>query len=330
MSGTLPTVVVGGYLGAGKTTLVNHLLRHAAGRRIAVMVNDFGEIGIDADLVESRDDDVMNLAGGCVCCAFGSDLIGALMALPERDPRPDLVLIETSGVALPGSVARSVRLAPGIEVDGVVVLADAETVRARADDPYVGDTVRQQLAEADLLILNKVELVSADALAGLRGWIASVAPRARIVETSEARVPPELVIGLHDGDAGTPREAAAGGLLTGGGRRIAAPPAAAALFESASFEIDATVDAQALGRALADPSLWLVRAKGIVRDRDGRWTVLQAVGPRVRVTAADEAALRSPGSRGRVVAIGLRGRFDAAAVRARIDAAAASEPPPAG
>ena len=110
----LSTIVLGGYLGAGKTTLLNHLLRHAQGRRIAVMVNDFGDIGIDADLIESTDGEVMNLSGGCICCSVGSDLVAALMALPQRVPPPDLVLIETSGVALPGSVARGARLAPGV------------------------------------------------------------------------------------------------------------------------------------------------------------------------------------------------------------------------
>mgnify|MGYP001015843145 FL=1 len=160
----LPAIVVGGWLGAGKTTLVNRLLRAADGRRIAVLVNDFGEVSIDADLIVSRDGPVMNLAGGCVCCAVGSDLLEALIALPSRLPALDLVIVETSGVALPAAVARSVRLAAGVTVDGTVVLVDAETVRARADDRYVGDTVLRQLAEADLLLLNKVDLVDADAL----------------------------------------------------------------------------------------------------------------------------------------------------------------------
>ena len=120
----LPAVVIGGYLGAGKTTLVNRVLRAAAGRRIAVVVNDFGEIGIDADLIESRDGDVLNLAGGCVCCAVGSDLVAGLMALPQRIAPPDVVLIETSGVALPGAVARAVRLVPGLDADGIVDAPD--------------------------------------------------------------------------------------------------------------------------------------------------------------------------------------------------------------
>ena len=94
----LPTVVIGGYLGAGKTTLVNHLLRHADGRRVAVLVNDFGDVNIDADLIEGADAGVLSLSGGCLCCSFGDDLVGTLLALQRRQPPPDVVLIELSGV----------------------------------------------------------------------------------------------------------------------------------------------------------------------------------------------------------------------------------------
>ena len=104
-----------------------------------MVVNDFGEIGIDADLIESRDGDVLNLAGGCVCCAVGSDLVAGLMALPGRIAPPDVVLIETSGVALPGAVARAVRLVPGLDADGVVV-DDAEHAPAPdQEDAHVTD-----------------------------------------------------------------------------------------------------------------------------------------------------------------------------------------------
>ncbi len=146
---------------------MNHLLRHADGRRIAVMVNDFGELTIDADLIEGAEGSVLALAGGCVCCSFGSDLLGALQDVLQRQPPPDLILIETSGVALPAAVARSARLLPGLSIDGIVLMLDAETVRQRSADPYVGDLVRQQLLDADLLILNKTELCSPTALAEL-------------------------------------------------------------------------------------------------------------------------------------------------------------------
>jgi G3E family GTPase len=316
----LPVVVLGGYLGAGKTTLVNHLLRHAAGRRIAVMVNDFGDVGIDADLIVARDGDVVNLAGGCVCCSVGSDLVGALCALPARCPRPDLVLIETSGVALPGAVARSIRLAPGVEVDGVVVMADAETVRARAGDRYVGDTVSQQLRDADLLIVNKVDLVDAAALSALHRWLAVEAPRARRLEAVGADVPADVVLGLAGAGAPVSSLARRGpGLFSGdvSARRLAAraPTVRTAdRYDTASVELPGPVDALALGAALADPALGLIRAKGMFAAADGSPHALQLVGPRWRVEPAS-CAVAGPG---RLVVIGLRGAFDADAVLASV------------
>jgi G3E family GTPase len=323
MIAPLPTVVVGGYLGAGKTTLVNHLLRHAGGRRIAVMVNDFGEVGIDADLIESREGDVLNLAGGCVCCSVGSDLVGALVALPQRSPRPDLVLIETSGVALPGAVARGARLAEGIEIDGVGGVVDAETVRARAADRYVGDTVLQQLRDADLLIVNKLDLLEPAALDALREWLAGEAPRARLIEATDAEVPPEVVLGLAGADAPVQSLARRGpGLFAGdpAARRIAARrPAtpAADRFETESFALAGPLDARALAAALVDPALGVIRAKGIVVGPDGERLVLQAVGQRWRVGAAPPGASGA----GRLVIIGLRGRLDRAGVAAAMAAA---------
>lgn len=322
----LPAIVLGGWLGAGKTTLVNRLLRAAGGRRIAVLVNDFGQAGIDADLIESRDGSVMNLAGGCVCCAIGSDLLEALIALPKRATPFDLVLVETSGVALPASVARAARLAPGIEVEGVVVLVDAETVRARADDRHVGDMVRQQLAEADLLVLNKVDLVAGDALPALRAWLRRTAPRAPIVEAAEAAVPPELVLGLREAD---PVIGTTGGPAVHAAGLAAAlrPPAAAAAFASASFELEGAYDLQALGAALADPALGLLRAKGTLRDAAGGRSVLQAVGTRVRTGPASAGSVAaSAQAPTRLVVIGLRDTLDAPTVAARIEAARLAQP----
>jgi G3E family GTPase len=320
----LGAVVLGGYLGAGKTTLVNHLLRHAQGRRIAVLVNDFGEIGIDAQLIESRDGDVLNLAGGCVCCSVGSDLVGALLELPRRVPAPDVVLIETSGVALPGSVARSARLADGIEVEGVVVLADAETIRQRATDRYVGDTVMQQLRDADLLVINKTDLVDADALAELRGWLAATAPRARIVQAVDAEVPAELVLGVRADDL--PPQAlqrSGGGLFAGdpGARRaLRRQPTAAQAYVSRSVHLRGPVDASALARDLADPAIGLVRAKAIVTDRDGLRKVVQVVGPRATLTLLRAQQAGVPGETadagaGSLVCIALRAQFDEAALQ---------------
>jgi G3E family GTPase len=297
----IPTIVVGGYLGAGKTTLINHLLRHAGGRRIAVLVNDFGEVGIDADLIESRDGAVLNLAGGCICCSVGSDLIGALVEIPKRSPAPDVVLIETSGVALPGSVARGARLAEGIDVEGVAVLVDAETVRERAEDRYVGDTVLRQLLEADLLVVNKVDLIDAAHLADLRGWLAERAPSARQVETVASEVPAEVILGLRlEGSA------AGDGPSLSFGTRLAPPARGAAdVFASLTFDLARPVDARALAAALAGPDTGVVRAKGLLDDIDGSKVVLQVVGRRWTVAPAT-----GPAPSGRLVCLGLRGQLD--------------------
>jgi|APCry1669188879_1035177.scaffolds.fasta_scaffold02741_3 G3E family GTPase len=334
----LSTIVLGGYLGAGKTTLLNHLLRHAGGRRIAVMVNDFGDIGIDADLIESTDGEVMNLAGGCICCSVGSDLVAALMVLPQRLPPPDLVLIETSGVALPGSVARGARLAPGIEIDGVVVLVDVETIRSRANDRHVGDTVLQQLTEADLLVLNKIDLADEAAIAATRQWLAGIAPRARIIESLESRVPAELILGLADepeawsslsslssltSAADPSQDSPATAADRPSGERRLRPirfMAAGDRFETFSFRIAGPLDAQALAVALCDPAQGILRAKGLVQGHDGAALVIQTVGARSRVSPA-AAGLIGAGQSARLVVIGLRDTLDAGRIQALIEAA---------
>ncbi len=301
-SARIPVTVIGGYLGAGKTTLVNHLLRNAGARRLAILVNDFGDLPIDADLIEAQSEDLISIAGGCVCCSFGSDLMGALMKLAARSPAPDHVLLETSGVALPGSVARSVALIAGCSIDGVVVLADAETVAARAADRYMGDTITRQLAEADLVLLNKTDLVPDVQLLALRKWIASTAPQARLIEAVRGEVPAEVMFGF-----GYSRAAIEGtGRLASG--KLKPVEDASTRYESASFAVPQAVDAERLARALASPDAGLVRAKGVLRDIDGSMKALQVVGARFEVTAF--AGRADPG----IACIGLRGRMNRAAI----------------
>ena len=308
MSVRTPVTVAGGYLGAGKTTLVNHLLRHAQGMRLAVLVNDFGDLAIDADLIEAQSGDVLSIAGGCVCCSFDSDLIGALVTLAGREPAPDQFLIETSGVALPGAVARSVALLPSLSIDSVVVLADAETVRIRSTDRYMGDTILRQLAEADLVVLNKVDLVDAGTLAGLRSWLEEAAPRARVIESVRAQVPPALLFGRgHDPVAPGPWSGPSPG-------RIRPPAPAAAAYESESFALRMPLDVAGLAGDLAQPGCGLVRAKGVLRDADGSLKTLHVVGARFEVSASGAPAEAGTG----LACIGLSGRLDRGAIERAI------------
>jgi len=297
--GRLPVTLIGGYLGAGKTTLVNSLLRAADGRRLCVLVNDFGSVPIDRELIVAAGGDTLELSGGCVCCEYGSDLIETLADLPARQPQAERVLLETSGVALPGQVATALSLLPGYRLDGIVVLADAETVRARAGDRYVGDTIRRQLAAADLVIANRCDLAGPVATDAALRWLAQEVPSARRVATARAAVAPELLLGLRDGLPSPPPSEPP---------RPAAPDAAT-LYDSVALALPPGADLPSLARSLTGPALGILRAKAIVAEGERR-LALHIVGARAAIDDAPPSA--RPGL---LVAIGLRGQLDAAAIR---------------
>lgn len=305
----LPVTLIGGYLGAGKTTLVNHLLRAASGLRLAVLVNEFGELAIDADLIEARDEKVIAIAGGCICCSYGSDLMAALMELEALAPALDHVLIETSGVALPAAVAQSVSLLAGYALDRTVILADAETIRERGRDRYLGDTIERQLGDGDIVLLNKSDLAAPDDLVRTRQWLAARAPQAQVIETRQARVALEAILGSGLGR------------LTEGARSAHRHghdhEHGPAIHDAVAFQIDYAVDAEALARRLSEAELNLVRAKGVVRAPDGGLLVVQTVARRWRVNEAP-SAVEAPG---RLVCIALGTEIDVDAVQRAIRAA---------
>lgn len=291
MTPPLPVTTVGGYLGAGKTTLINHLLRNADGIRLAVLVNEFGELAIDEDLIEAEDGNVISIAGGCICCAFGDNLLGALMNLAQLSPPPDHILIEASGVAIPGSVAASLSLLSAFRQDGIVVLADAETVQSRAEDRYVGDTILRQLADADLIVLTKTDLISDQAR--VTDWLAGLAPGADVIPTRHGQVPPGVILGPLFG-----------------GRALVASPHSDNDYESLTLEFNASVDPHTLARTLAAGGLGVIRAKGQVTAPDGETWLIQVVGQRFEVTPAAGT------SGSRIVCIGLTGKLKRSPLRA--------------
>lgn len=269
----IPVTVIGGYLGSGKTTLVNHLLRNANGKRLAIMVNEFGDLPIDEDLIEASSENMIALAGGCVCCSFGSDLIAAMRELAQMQPPPDNVILEASGVALPGAIAGTLSLLPEFALDGVLVLVDAETVRQTTADKYMADTITRQLADADMLLLNKTDLVTDSELVELRAWIPQFAPDARIIETQRSVLDPAVVLQNfmqveHVGYDG-PFQHVDG-------------------FETERLEIDAVtgVEAAAFAVELIRNNPGLVRAKGFVQEANGSMKTVQIVGRRSEVSAA--------------------------------------------
>jgi G3E family GTPase len=188
-----PFTLLGGYLGAGKTTVVNRVVRAAGGRRVVVLVNDVGTIDVDAALIADHDGTTLTLTNGCVCCALADDFTETLELVRAAHEPPDHVLMELSGVAEPARVAPWANTA-GFRLDGIVVAADADQIVELARREYVGDTIREQLRAADLVLLTKTDLTG-DGGAVARAFVA-LQSDAPVVDVIDGDVDVELVLGL--------------------------------------------------------------------------------------------------------------------------------------
>ena len=285
----VPLTIIGGYLGAGKTTLLNHLLRCADGRRLALVVNDFGELNIDTALIERRDEDRIDLTNGCICCGMSDGFDAALEDLLAREPPPGHILVEASGVADVGVLGRYGHL-PGLSPDGVIVLADATRIRAQADDRFVARTVRRQLAHADLLVVSKVDLLEEAELVSLRAWLDETCGAAPRLESTPDGLPLDLVLGAlpPQRDAAPPQEA-----------HVHHPA-----YTSWSRRFDGMLTREAVDAFIAAIPSGVLRAKGFF-DVEGERHVFQRTGERNALTRTHAA---SEGNA--VVAIGLREQFE--------------------
>jgi len=291
----LPMTVLAGFLGAGKTTLVNHLLRHSNGQKIMVLVNDFGELPIDQDLIAAQDGDILTLANGCACCSMGGDLYKAFDAALSFSPAPDHLLIEASGVAEPTRIANFARAEPDLTLNSIITMVDAANFDETISKPRLSDIVEAQVSTAHMILLNKCDLASAQELSKCEILLKELNSKAPVLKITRGKLSSEVFFGAEmdppEGDA------------------ISDKPHShshEADFARWSLQTDCVIDKTTLRDGLANLPSSILRFKGIFRAKGEAklWTV-HKVGPHVNITPLSPDITFS-GKTG-FVAIGLQG-----------------------
>ena len=305
-NGKIATTVLTGFLGAGKTSTIQHILDNAGGRRLALVINEFGDLGIDGEIVKGcgiegcAEEDVLELANGCICCTVADDFLPTMQALLERPEPPEHIIIETSGLALPKPLVKAFNwpeVRSRVTVDGVIALVDAPALAAGrfAEDPEALEAARQadpsldhdsplaelfedQLACADLVLLNKTDLLAPAALAALHAELAArLRPGVKVLETSHGAVDPLVLLGLE--------AAAESDLDSRPSHHDSADDHDHDDFTSFVVELDAIDRPERLTEALpalvADHDILRVKGFAAVDGRDMR-LVIQGVGDRLQ------------------------------------------------
>ena len=336
----VPVTIITGFLGAGKTTLIRHVLETSRGRRLALVINEFGDVGVDGEILKScgiescSEDNIIELANGCLCCTVADDFIPAIEALLARNPPPDQIIVETSGLALPKPLVKAFdwpAIRARLTVDGVIAVVDGPAVAAgrfadkpemlaaqRAQDPSVDhdnpleEVYSDQLNCADMIVLNKADLVDAQTLARISAEITAATSRAtKIVTTREGRIDANVLLGVH--------AAAEDDLAARPSLHDAMDAHDHDDFDSFVLDIGAIGDAPAFARRLAAAAEQhdVLRIKGFAEVQGKPMRLLvQGVGARVQ-HHFDRAWKQGEARAGRLVIIGQKG-FDRAAVSAMI------------
>jgi cobalamin biosynthesis protein CobW len=330
MIAKVPVTIVTGFLGAGKTTLIRHVLEHAGSRRLALIINEFGDVGVDGTILKAcgvsscPEENIVDLANGCLCCTVADDFVPAIEALLSRSPQPDHIIIETSGLALPKPLVKAFdwpEIRTRLTVDGVIAVVDGAAVADGrfADDPArlaaqraadssidhenpLEEVYQDQLLCADLVVLNKIDLLEPEAIRSVTADIRAAVPRAvKVVQASEGRIDTAVLLGIaaaveddlaqrpshHDAEEGHDHDD----------------------FDSFVLDIPATPDPAGLLTRLAAVAreFDVLRMKGFIEVTGKPMRLLvQGVGQRFR-QQFDRPWMAGEDRQGRLVVIGERG-----------------------
>ena len=261
----IPLTLISGYLGTGKTTLINNLLRTTK-KRIALLVNDFGDINIDESLIEARTESVMSIAGGCVCCSYGNELIETLESMSSSDFLPDHIVLEASGIALPSKIIQTISLMNFLSFHGTVLLTDASRLQAQLNDVYISDTISLQIEQHDLLVLNKTDLLEQDELSNCINTLSKRFEIRKFLKTVNAYIEEKDMLLDFRPSA-----------------KIKSEKKQEHRFISSTIKPTGTINVDALRILLQNPVYNIERAKGFFKNKKGQVCTIQYDGLTLKI-----------------------------------------------